>query len=86
MIEKVAAREMPPKEGTPLSDQELQSVTSWVAAEMKRSSKHLAKREAYDNGNKIPHHMLFDPQIVTALDAPPRIRTVSPEIYSATTP
>jgi mono/diheme cytochrome c family protein len=82
VVEKVTAREMPPKEGTPLTDAEFKALTNWIAAEMKRSGKHLARREAYNNGNKIPHHMLFDPQQSAPLDAPPRIRTVSPEIYS----
>lgn len=82
VVEKISSREMPPKEGTPLADADLQAINSWIAAEMKRSGKHLAKREAYDNGNKIPHHMLFDPLQKAPLDVPPRIRTVSPEIYA----
>ncbi|QDU29507.1 hypothetical protein ETAA8_46190 [Anatilimnocola aggregata] len=85
VLEKVNAREMPPKEGTPLTDAEFKSLNDWIAAEMKRAGKHLARREAYNNGNKIPHHMLFAPQQAAPLDAPPRIRTVSPEIYSAYT-
>lgn len=85
VVEKVNAREMPPKEGTPLTDAEFKSLTGWIAAEMKRAGKHLAKREAYNNGNKLPHHMLFDPQQAAPLDSPPRIRTVSPEIYAAYT-
>lgn len=85
VVEKVNAREMPPKEGMPLTDVELKSLSGWIAAEMKRSGKHLAKREAYNNGNKLPHHMLFDPQQNAPFDAPPQIRTVSPEIYAAYT-
>lgn len=85
VVEKVTAREMPPKEGVPLTAGELKTLTDWIAAEMKRSGKHLARREVYNNGNKIPHQMLFDPQQAAALDSPPRIRTVSPEIYSAYT-
>jgi len=82
VAEKVAAREMPPKAGTPLQDSEILAITDWIAAEMKRSGKHLAKRETYDNGNKVSHHLLFDPTHNTEFDAPPRIRTVSPDIYA----
>lgn len=84
VVEKVSTREMPPKDGVPLIDSQVQTFTAWAAAEMKRAGKHLAKREAYDNGNKIPHQMLFDPLQKATLDIPPRIRTVSPEIYAAT--
>jgi hypothetical protein len=52
---------------------------------MKRSGKHLARRETYANGNQISHHLLFDPKQDAPLDVPPRIRTVSPEIYAAFT-
>jgi mono/diheme cytochrome c family protein len=83
IMERVTAREMPPKEGTPLTDAELKSLTGWITAEMKRSGKHLAKREAYNNGNKLPHHMLFGPQQNAPLDVPPQIRPISPEIYAA---
>ncbi len=53
VAEKVAAREMPPKDGMPLQDSEIRAITDWIAAEMKRSGKHLAKRVAYDNATKF---------------------------------
>ncbi len=85
VVEKVVSREMPPPEGKPLTESEFKTLTGWIAAEMKRSGKHLARREAYQNGNKIPHHMLFDPQQNFPLETAPRIRTLSPEIYAGTT-
>lgn len=85
VTDKVASREMPPQEGTPLKDHEVKLVTDWIAAEMKRAGKHLAKRAAVQNGNNVPHHLLFDPTQDAPFDAAPRIRTVSPEIYSAFT-
>jgi len=83
VVEKIVAREMPPKEGTPLSDEELKTLTGWISAEMKRSGKHLSRREAYNNGNKIPHHMLFDPQQNGRFEVVAGVRRLSPEIYSA---
>ncbi|MCA9267087.1 MAG: DUF1588 domain-containing protein [Planctomycetales bacterium] len=81
VVEKVASREMPPKDCPPLGDAELSTLTDWIAAEMKRSGKHLARREAYNNGNKVAHGLLFDPAQQAPLDVAPRIRTVSPDIY-----
>lgn len=83
LLEKVAQGEMPP-EGQPRPDkQSVAAVIGWIKAELKRSGKHLARREAYDNGNQISHALLFDPLHDAPLDVPPRIRTVSPEIYGA---
>ncbi len=85
LLEKISQGEMPP-EGQALPDQRsINAVAEWVKAELKRSGKHLTRREAYANGNQVSHALLFDPTQDAPLDVPPRIRTVSPEIYSAFT-
>lgn len=81
--EKLITGEMPPEDESRPGSDSIMAVTEWIKAEMKRSGKHLARREAYANGNKVSHHLLFDSQQVALLDVPPRIRTVSPEIYAA---
>lgn len=83
LMEKLVQGEMPP-EGQPRPAAEsVTAVTDWIKAELKRSGKHLARREAYVNGNQVAHGLLFDPQQDAPLDVPPRIRTISPEIYGA---
>lgn len=81
--EKLVTGEMPPKDELRPSTANILAVSEWIKAEMKRSGKHLARRETYANGNKVSHHLLFDPKQEAPLDVPPRIRTVSPEIYAA---
>ena len=39
---------------------------------MKRAGKHLARREAYANGNQVSHNLLFDAASKAELEAPPR--------------
>jgi hypothetical protein len=83
VLDQLAASKMPPKdEPQPGADSRM-AVIEWIKAEMKRSGKHLARRETYANGNQVSHQLLFDPKQNTPLDVPPRIRTVSPEIYAA---
>ncbi|MEQ8790386.1 MAG: DUF1588 domain-containing protein [Pirellulaceae bacterium] len=80
--EKLETGEMPPEEKSRPAADEVLAVIGWIKAEMKRSGKHLARREAYANGNLVSHHLLFDPKQDAPLDVPPRIRTISPEIYA----
>lgn len=83
VIDKLANGEMPPDEEPRPKQDDVAAVADWIKAEMKRSGKHLARREAYKNGNAVAHHLLFDPQQDAPLDVPPRIRTVSPDAYAA---
>jgi len=83
VLEKLVAGEMPPKEKPQPASEDTGAVIEWIKAEMKRSGKHLARRETYTNGNRVSHALLFDPRQYAALDVPPRMRTVSPEIYRA---
>ena len=83
LLEKLTLREMPP-EGRPRPDDDsVQAVAAWVQAEMKRAGKHLARRPAYANGNKVPHALLFDPKQAAPFTATPRLRRLSPEIYAS---
>lgn len=81
--EKLSLGEMPPKNAKlrPSPD-EAGAIMAWIKAEMKRSGKHLAKREAYANGNLVPHELLFDSKQSAPFDAAPRVRRLSPEIYA----
>jgi mono/diheme cytochrome c family protein len=81
VLDQLVSGEMPPEGEDRPSSKSVTEVVDWIKAEMKRSGKHLARREAYANGNKVSHHLLFDPKQQAPLDVPPRIRTVSPEIY-----
>ena len=85
LLEKLATRQMPPK-GRPRPDDDgVRAVVQWVNAEMKRAGKHSARREAYANGNAVPHHVLFDPANVPPYDGGPQVRRLSPEIYAGLT-
>lgn len=82
LVEKLANGEMPPKDRPRPTAEELTAATRWVLAETKRSGKHFARRETYANGNSVPHELLFDLQNIPPYDGDPRIRRLSPEIYS----
>lgn len=82
VLDKLTMGEMPP-EGKPRpSEAEIQTVSRWIRGEMKRAGKHLARREAYANGNLVPHALLFDPRQAAPFDVAPRLRRLSPEIYA----
>lgn len=82
LVEKLTNGEMPPKDRLRPTPNELSSVIRWAHAETKRAGKHFARREAYANGNSVPHELLFDPRNVPPYDGDPRIRRLSPEIYA----
>lgn len=82
VIEKLATREMPPEGRAKPSDDDVKVVISWIQAEMKRSGKNFARRQAIANGNKIAHDKLFDPKASYPFNNPTRLRTLSPEIYT----
>ena len=85
VLEQLRSGEMPPKEKMRPDAAAMQAVMAWIQAEMKRSGKHLARRESYANGNSVDHALLFDPQHQGQLDAPSGVRRLSPEIYDAFT-
>jgi mono/diheme cytochrome c family protein len=60
VIEKLATREMPPEGRAKPGDDDIKAVVAWIQAEMKRSGKNFARRQAIANGNKIAHEKLFD--------------------------
>lgn len=82
VIEKLTTREMPPEGRAKPSDADVKAVIGWIHAEMKRSGKNFARREAIANGNKISHDKLFDPKASYPFNNPTRLRTLSPEIYT----
>ncbi|MBL8794344.1 MAG: DUF1588 domain-containing protein [Planctomycetia bacterium] len=85
VLDKLVMGEMPPQGKPRLSDEEIKAVSAWVHGEMKRANKHLARREAYANGNVVPHHLLFDPKQNAPFDAAARLRRLSPDIYAGFT-
>lgn len=82
VLDKIVMGEMPPEKKPRPDAAAIQAVSSWIHAEMKRSGKHLARREAYANGNLVPHNLLFDPKQSAPFDVAARIRRFSPEIYA----
>ena len=82
LVEKLTNGEMPPQDRARPTAEELSSVIRWAHAETKRAGKHFARREAYANGNAVPHELLFNPQNIPPYDGDPRIRRLSPEIYA----
>jgi mono/diheme cytochrome c family protein len=82
VVEKVKSGEMPPKEKPQPSAESVEATIRWARAEAKRSNRSFTKRVTYQNGNQVKHSSLFDPRHVPQFDAEPRIRPVSPEIYS----
>jgi mono/diheme cytochrome c family protein len=86
VVDKLRSGEMPPKDQPRPAEPQVDAVLSWIAGEMKRSGKHLARRAAYANGNAVPHEALFGPAAgKDPLDVAPRVRRLSPEIYGALT-
>ncbi len=82
VVEKLTLSEMPPKDQPQPDAESLRQVIRWAHVEAKRANKHFARRAAYANGNQVPHALLFDPQHIPPFDGDPRVRRLSPEIYS----
>ena len=83
LVELLAKGEMPPKKRSRPEPESVAAVIRWANAEAKRANKHFTRREAYTNGNKVPHDSLFDPKHIPPFAADPQIRRISPEIYAA---
>ena len=82
VVQKLSLGEMPPKGSPQPKADEIKAIVAWIKAEMKRANKHVAFREEYRNGNKVPHELLFDPKQTARFDAKPRLRRASPQIYA----
>jgi mono/diheme cytochrome c family protein len=85
VLQQLREEKMPPKDEPRLAAQDLETITGWIEAEMKRSGKHVARREAYVNGNAVEHALLFDPKNIGKFDTPTSVRRLSPEIYAGFT-
>ncbi len=83
VLDQVVMGEMPPEGEPRLSEKDINRLVAWIKAEMKRTGKHLARRREYANGNKTPHELLFDPKQAGPVDAPTRVRRLSPQIYDS---
>lgn len=83
LVEKLTKGEMPPAKKPRPETESVAAVIRWANAEAKRANKHFTRREAYANGNQVPHESLFDPKNISAFAADPQIRRISSEIYSA---
>jgi len=81
LLTKVTKGEMPPEGELPLSAAQIETISAWIQGEMKRNGKHVSHRATYDNGNVVPHEMLFGAKPQVELDSPSRARRLSPEIY-----
>ncbi len=79
--EKLDLDEMPPDDEDRPDPVAVQDALAWIKAEMKRSRRNFTSRIHYLNANKVPHADLFFPEEEAELDAPPRLRRHSPEIY-----
>ena len=83
VVEMLTKGEMPPKKRTRPTPESVAAVIRWANAEAKRANRHFTRREAYANGNKVPHESLFNPKDIPPFAADPQIRRISPEIYAA---
>ncbi len=85
VLQQLRAKEMPPQKEPRPQQEQVDAVTAWIEAEMKRAGKHLARREAYENGNAVEHALLFDPKNIGKFAAPGGVRRLSADQYAALT-
>ena len=83
VLDQVVMGEMPPEGELGLNEKDRERFVTWIKGEMKRTGKHLARRQEYANGNKVPHELLFDPKRSGPVDVPTRVRRLSPQIYDS---
>lgn len=84
LVENLTKGDMPPPKKKAAPDaSSVAAVIRWANAEAKRANRHFTRREAFANGNKVPHDSLFNPQHIPPFAADPQIRRISPEIYAA---
>jgi cytochrome c5 len=83
VLSELSFGNMPPKGEARPSDENIKAIIAWVQAEMKRSGKHVAMRLETQNGNVLPHALVFGSPPKGGVDTPTRVRPLSPEIYQA---
>ncbi|QDU92439.1 DUF1588 domain-containing protein [Lignipirellula cremea] len=83
VLAQLSLQKMPPPDEPQPGASEVEAIAAWIKAELKRSGKHVAMREEYHNGNVVEHDLLFGAKPTAPLEAPPRVRRLSPEIYAA---
>jgi mono/diheme cytochrome c family protein len=83
IAERLKAGEMPPADEPQPAPELIKKVTDWIDAELVKAGKSGVRRAgSLRTGNHISHELLFNPKAVQALDAPPRIWRLSPQIYT----
>lgn len=83
VISELTLGKMPPKGEARPTDENIAAIVAWIQAEMKRSGKHVATRLETQNGNVVPHALLFGSKPKIGIDTPTRVRPLSPEIYQS---
>ena len=83
LVERLNTGDMPPPDKPRPDAAAVAATIRWATAESKRANRNFARRNAAENGNLVPHAVLFDPQNIPPFDGPPRVRPVSAEIYGA---
>jgi hypothetical protein len=83
VVEKLSTGAMPPEGRARPAEREVLAVVNWAHREAKRAGRPFTRRLISNHGNAVPHQVLFDPGNVPPFDAAPRIRPLSPEIYTA---
>lgn len=88
VLAQLEAGDMPPKREPRPDPQQLAGVTQWIRSALNESSSLPPSHEMVypENGNHVPHHLLFSPpnNLVKAAPATPaRIWRVRPSIYES---
>ena len=81
---KLEKRQMPPESEPRPKQARIDAIIDWIDAELKRVGKHVAIRAEYDNGNRVPHELLFGNSLDdthSANQPTTRVRRLSPFIY-----
>ena len=83
VLAELSLGKMPPKGEAQPSAESLKAINAWIQAELKRAGKHVAARLETQNGNAVPHALLFGGKPRSGIDIATRVRPISPEIYEA---
>jgi mono/diheme cytochrome c family protein len=83
VLAELSLGKMPPKGEAQPSAESLKAINAWIQAELKRAGKHVAARLETQNGNAVPHALLFGGKPRSGIDVATRVRPISPEIYEA---
>ncbi|QDU25056.1 hypothetical protein ETAA8_01170 [Anatilimnocola aggregata] len=83
VLSQLSLGKMPPKGEAQPTSESVKAIVDWVQAEMKRSGKHVAMRVEVQNGNEVPHALLFGGKPKSGIDVVTRVRPLSPDIYES---